>query len=40
VTEAKRSQNPKRPLPRRTFPNGYNIFENALILNSIGLQTR
>jgi hypothetical protein len=30
VTEPKRSQNPKRPLSSDTFPNGYNIFENAL----------
>jgi hypothetical protein len=33
VTEPKRSQKPKRPLPRKAFPNGYNIFENALKAN-------
>jgi hypothetical protein len=32
VTEPKRSQNPKRPLPPPPFPNGYSIFENALVL--------
>jgi hypothetical protein len=30
VTEPKRSQSPKRPLSFFAFPNGYNIFENAL----------
>jgi hypothetical protein len=30
VTEPKRSQNPKRPLPALSQPNGYSIYENAL----------
>ena len=30
VTEPKRRQNPKRPLPSSLLPNGYSIFENAL----------
>ena len=31
VTERKRSQNPKEPLPPFPHPNGYSIFENALV---------
>ena len=31
VTEPKRRQNPKRPLRPARFPNGYSIFENALV---------
>jgi hypothetical protein len=30
VTERKRSQNPKEPLPLSPQPDGYSIFENAL----------
>jgi hypothetical protein len=30
VTEPKRSQDPKRPLPPSLIPNGYSISENAL----------
>jgi hypothetical protein len=30
VTEPKRSQNPKGPLPCSFPPNGYSIYENAL----------
>jgi hypothetical protein len=32
VTEPKRSQNPKRPLPGSFPPNGYSISENAPVL--------
>jgi hypothetical protein len=31
VTEPKRSQNPKRPLPAPFQPKGCSIYENALI---------
>jgi hypothetical protein len=31
VTEPKRSQNSKRPFSLSILPNGYNIFENALM---------
>ena len=30
MTEPKRSQNPKRPLPLLLYPRGYSIYENAL----------
>src|ERR1700678_3955213 len=31
VTEREQSQNPKEPLPQFLHPNGYSIFENALM---------
>jgi hypothetical protein len=36
VTEPKRSQNPKEPLPFFFQPHGYSIFENAIKLERCG----